>query len=671
MGIEQLGPYRIGRLLGRGGMGSVYAAEDIEQGKPAAVKVLSPSLAAHEDFRERFEVEIETLRKLRHPNIVRIFGFGENQGILFYAMELVEGRSLEELLNGGRRFDHREVIEMACKLCRALKHAHDRGVIHRDIKPANLLLSDQGDVKLTDFGIARLFGMTRLTSAGGVVGTAEYMAPEQCDGRRVTERSDLYSLGGVLFALLAGRPPFVADTVPQMLQLQRFAEPEPVRAFAPDTPEALDHLVRDLLAKEPSDRVPNATMVLRRLEAMQHGLSRLSQTGDVLATDQTVDSADFELSEPDESDGRVTEADPRVHEQEKPPSPSVDVTGPIETLADDAPPEKSPRRSDANVGETTMASPSSFDEEVPEPPPKPDKSAERVKAASTRQKTPIAATSLATASDGAREDPATTLPPPSDRFTTVDDEDVAAREEASAIDWSVLLSPQTWMLAVGLLVAIGTAIYMMRPVTADQAYERLVESSESADPEALLSVSEEAEEFLTRFPEDPRRGEVEAILAETQLAQLERRLERRATRPHASSSLLPVEQAYLEAIGYARIEPERGAAKLRAMIELFGTTATDDERATQCVELARRRLERLTQEIVERAEQQQALLAEQLDRARRLATQQPAKAARRWEAIIELYGNKPWAAAAVAEARTALAGEFGSDEASETAVASP
>ena len=140
-------------------MGAVYRAVNVETDEPAAVKILSASLADDADFRQRFEAEIETLRKLRHPNIVRLFGFGEEEGQLFYAMELVEGNSLEQELQNGRRFDWREVAQIGLEMCRALRHAHDRGIIHRDIKPANLLLAVEGHVKLSDFGIARLFGI--------------------------------------------------------------------------------------------------------------------------------------------------------------------------------------------------------------------------------------------------------------------------------------------------------------------------------------------------------------------------------------------------------------------------------------------------------------------------------------------------------------------------------
>ncbi|MGH7139924.1 MAG: serine/threonine protein kinase, partial [Pirellulales bacterium] len=276
--LERLGPYQIGRKLGRGGMGTVYGAVHVETGEPAAVKVLSAALAQEEGFRERFESEIESLKKLHHPNIVRLFGYGEQDGHHFYGMELVEGRSLEEELLAGRKFDWREVTDLAIQVCRALKHAHDRGVIHRDIKPANLLLADDGTLKLSDFGIAKLFGNTGLTADGGVLGTAEYMAPEQADGRPVTHRCDLYSLGGVMYALLARRPPFRAATMVEMLQLQRFAQPEPVRRFAPDAPAEMEAIVSLLLEKDPEKRVPTAMVLSRRLEAMRHGLSVRPET---------------------------------------------------------------------------------------------------------------------------------------------------------------------------------------------------------------------------------------------------------------------------------------------------------------------------------------------------------------------------------------------------------
>lgn len=273
MEFEQLGPYRLAKKLGHGGMGTVYEGVDVETDQAAAVKVLAPQLALEAGFRARFEAEIESLKKLRHPNIVRLFGYGEQSGTLFYAMELVDGPSVEEILASGRRFFWREVTQLAVQLCRALKHAHDHGVIHRDIKPANLLMPSAGGVKLSDFGIARLFGNTRMTSDGGILGTAEYMAPEQAEGRPLTERCDQYSLGGVMYAMLAGRAPFRANSFVEMLQMQRFSEPTPLARVAPDTPLELQRIVHQLLEKDPQKRFTNTLMLGRALEAMLRGLS--------------------------------------------------------------------------------------------------------------------------------------------------------------------------------------------------------------------------------------------------------------------------------------------------------------------------------------------------------------------------------------------------------------
>jgi serine/threonine-protein kinase len=284
MDIERLGPYRIVGKLGHGGMGTVYDAVHAETGQPAAVKLLSASLAREEGFRSRFEAEIETLRKLNHPHIVRLYGFGEQDGHLFYAMERVDGNSLEEELRRGRRFDWREVSRIGIEVCRALRHAHDRGVIHRDIKPGNVLLTADGHSKLSDFGIARLFGNTRLTGAGNVLGTAEYMAPEQAEGRVVDARGDLYSLGALMYALLARRPVFRAKSLLEMLQKQRFEQPVPVRKYAPDTPAELEHIIGELLEKDPSRRVANADILARRLEAMLHALSMGPETLDAGAS---------------------------------------------------------------------------------------------------------------------------------------------------------------------------------------------------------------------------------------------------------------------------------------------------------------------------------------------------------------------------------------------------
>ncbi len=278
MKIEQLGPYRVVRRLGRGGMGTVFQTEHVETGQAAAVKMLSSPVEEDEGFRDRFANEVETLRKLNHPGIVRLLGFGEQDGAIFYAMELVEGPSLEDELQQGRRFDWREAVRIGIEICRALRHAHDRGVIHRDLKPGNLLMDSQRHVKLADFGIARLFGNSRMTAAGSVLGTVEYMSPEQALGQPTDARSDLYSLGGVLYALLTRRPPFEDPTLLGILEKLRTSIPAPVRRSAPEVPEALEAVVSQLLEKDPQRRFPNADLLARRLEAIMAQSGAIPET---------------------------------------------------------------------------------------------------------------------------------------------------------------------------------------------------------------------------------------------------------------------------------------------------------------------------------------------------------------------------------------------------------
>lgn len=270
--IEQLGPYRVERVLGRGGMGAVYAGVG-ESGERVALKILQPDLAADENFRERFQAEIESLKKLRHPRIVELFGYGEQDGNLFYAMELVEGGSLQDELARGRRFQWRDVTRIAIDICQALKHAHDHGVIHRDLKPANLMLDSEERVKLTDFGIAKLFGARSHTAHGGVMGTADFMAPEQAEGQPATARCDLYSLGCVMFALLAGHPPFRGKSLAEVVHQLRYVEPPRVRHFSWDVPAGLDETIDLLLRKDPQQRIPTALALGNRLQALLHSLS--------------------------------------------------------------------------------------------------------------------------------------------------------------------------------------------------------------------------------------------------------------------------------------------------------------------------------------------------------------------------------------------------------------
>src|SRR5262245_13822523 len=211
MNGDRLGKWILFKELGRGGMGRVYHAREEIGGREAAVKVLAAELAQDVGFLQRFQREIDILRQLEHPNIVRFYEAGCENGLYFYAMEYVEGESLEDTLGRQGRLPWRDVLDIALQVCPALKHVHDHGIIHRDLKPANLLRTTGGVIKLSDFGVAKVFAQGQLTAIGGVVGTAAYVSPEQAAGKPITKRSDLYALGAVLYTLLTGRPPFEGE----------------------------------------------------------------------------------------------------------------------------------------------------------------------------------------------------------------------------------------------------------------------------------------------------------------------------------------------------------------------------------------------------------------------------------------------------------------------------
>lgn len=262
---KRFGPFILERMIGRGGMGAVYRARREDTDEIVAVKAL---LLPLEQERERFSAEIATMKMLRHDNIVRLYGFGQEDGVLYYAMEYVNGPSLSTLLKRGRQFTWEEVVHIGALICRALKHAHDRGVVHRDIKPANILLVDDGVVKVSDYGIAQYFGSSRLTGVNQVVGTIEYMAPEQAQAGSLTPHTDMYSLGALMYVLLTGNPPYQARNLAQLLQKYRESSPDSVRLVRPETPKVVDDVIFDLLQIQTTKRPGDARVIGRRLEAI-------------------------------------------------------------------------------------------------------------------------------------------------------------------------------------------------------------------------------------------------------------------------------------------------------------------------------------------------------------------------------------------------------------------
>jgi WD40 repeat protein len=266
--LGRLGPYRVLQVLGAGGMGVVFRAEDTSLQRPVALKVLKPELSANADFRQRFLREARMAAQLQHDHVVTIYQAGEESGVPLVAMQLLEGESLEHRLRRDGKLPVAEVLRIGREVAAGLQAAHARGLIHRDIKPANLWLEQgSGRVKILDFGLARpaTEDDSHLTQTGTVLGTPAYMAPEQAEGRPLDGRADLFSLGCVLYRLATGVPAFRGKTPLAVMKAVTTEEPPPAITVNPEMPPALSELIQRLLAKNTSDRPTNAQGVIDML----------------------------------------------------------------------------------------------------------------------------------------------------------------------------------------------------------------------------------------------------------------------------------------------------------------------------------------------------------------------------------------------------------------------
>jgi serine/threonine protein kinase/beta-lactam-binding protein with PASTA domain len=273
------GRYQVVRKLGAGGMANVYLAEDQELGRRVAIKILNDRFANDDQFIERFRREAKNAAALSHPNIVSIYDRGEAAGTYYIAMEYLDGRSLKELITSRGPAPLNVAIEYARQILSALRFAHRHGIVHRDIKPHNVLVDAEGRVKVTDFGIARA-GTSQMTEAGSIVGTAQYLSPEQARGTGVDQRSDLYSLGIVLYELLTGTLPFNGDTPVEIAMKHLSQTPELPSVSRPELPRELDLVVTRALAKNPDDRYQNADEMDADLERLARGAAVSQETED-------------------------------------------------------------------------------------------------------------------------------------------------------------------------------------------------------------------------------------------------------------------------------------------------------------------------------------------------------------------------------------------------------
>lgn len=594
--FEFLGPYRIGEQLGRGGMGTVFAAVHEKSGEKVAVKLISPHVADEPRFRRRFDAEVKTLQRLRHEGIVSLIGFGEEEGQLFYSMELLEGESVQAMIRREKKISWQTTIDFAIQVCAALKHAHDMGVFHRDLKPANLVIS--GDkIKLVDFGIAKIFGNTEQTMAGSVLGTADYMAPEQATGSGVTQRTDLYALGSLMYAMLTGRPPFTGKKVTEVIESLKRDRPVPLDLIDPELPEALVELIHELLEKSPADRPPTALAVMNRLKAMRVGLQR----------QQTL-----------MSEGAVTEMGPSP----VPASP-----------ADTNFPHATDPSGIAGGGQRkpTMVS-KGGQESSTQATPKVDPQQATIASHGRTDRTLRPGESIEDEDSEARQTKT--------HFQTVDESestsgvfDVETDEKPGWMHW-LAIAAMLCVLAVG-----GSLLFhSMQPPTADELYASIMETEDLGATRT----------FIRRFPDDPRFDEVKNLNMSKRLSAVLRRFSVQR------SPLETWEAAFVAAMEDRDQSPEEASERIEAWMSVYG--GKDDQPSNainDLIELASHEHEQLEARaprilIDPRAKQ----LIQDIKRA--IENQPEEKASEVLNGIIELHESHDWAQPAVKEAQEQL-----------------
>jgi serine/threonine-protein kinase len=307
--LEKVGKYRVVAKIGQGAMGEVYKAHDTVLNRFVAIKTITGSLGSDEQFRQRFHREAQSAASLSHRNIVTVFEFAEDKGMVYMVMELLEGTDLKELIARGALKRFEDKISIIEQMCDGLAFAHGKGVVHRDLKPANIHVLANGTVKIMDFGLARL-GVSEITRTGTVMGTPNYMSPEQVRGEKVDSRSDIFAVGAVMYEVLAGQKPFEAESMHSVLFQVLDQNPEPIRNRTPEIPVPIAEIVDRALAKEPAQRFQGAG----EMRAALRNASRVMATGKAAAS--ALESADDAASDDDPTLARSPGSSPRAEPPE-------------------------------------------------------------------------------------------------------------------------------------------------------------------------------------------------------------------------------------------------------------------------------------------------------------------------------------------------------------------
>ncbi|MDO4584055.1 MAG: serine/threonine-protein kinase [Planctomycetia bacterium] len=506
----KMGPYILEARIGHGGMGTVYSGFHEDTKTPVAVKVLSEKLSADASFRMRFEKEIEALRQLRHPGIIRMFGYGQEERAFFYSMELVEGNSLEEEIASGRRFSWKETLALGIQVCSALRCAHDHGIIHRDLKPGNLLLSPDGKVKLSDFGIATLFGSSKLTGEGNVIGTIEYMAPEQATLQPITVRTDLYSLGAVLVALMSGHPPFMGKNLLEMVHQHQQNKAKRPSQLGIKIPLEFDALIGKLLERDPEKRPRSAYVLLRQMESIIEESSTDSlktypvslpseeKTGEFPGNVGWYQTLEEKEGESEQVDSEMETGEMAIGSEKKAVLPKVAPSELPEKEVDEIPAE---RKFFAVEASSPMEKRSSF--------------------------------------WGFWETP-----------------------------WGSLLLILVGTLCLGWMISCGIS-YWTTPPSADVLYQRIMETAEQEDFSDSYRFAKDVRLFLNYYTRDPRTQKIQELQTELELDRLEKRLRMHTRGSQALRTTHPIERDYQKAIHELSADPGKTLRRLEVFVTFY------------------------------------------------------------------------------------------------------
>lgn len=614
-------------------MGTVYRGIHVKTRLPVAIKMLAEPLADDENFRQRFNKEIEALRQLRHPNIVRLLGYGQEDDSYYYVMELVEGHSLEEELRSGRRFSWRETLSMAIQIASALNCAHNHGIIHRDLKPANLMLAENGIVKLSDFGIATLFGSSKITNAGNIVGTLSYMAPEQALGQPTNARSDLFSFGAVLTALMTGKPPFKGSTLPEVLHQHATARARRPSQLGIDIPVEFDELIGRLLERDPEKRPKNAYFVMRLLESIQEETSDQSKAGQGTGTGSSVlvplstDVLQKKLS------GNRGSSEPGSEEKISEESPELSLDLELEA-------------GNGNAQDASEAGdePEERQNETP---------TEAVLSGSTSQ-----TVALNDSESPKQEETSGTMGTQaagveSRSFFREEKEDQKKTTSSNESPWAALL-----MVLVLSAVCILFIAHLIRawgtPPPADELYAKIIAEAENEDSITKASFIKNVNIFLSCYSQDPRARKVQEIQTEIDLDRLERQLLRHSRGSHFRS-VPPIERDYLNAVRSLQSQPEVAAKKLEDFICFYEASCDTLKKNPnfsreellknmRYLEVARRQVFRIRQVLAAEQEERRKILAQEVEHAQELLQSDSPDDVERGEqlrqATLDLYQNR-------------------------------